>query len=157
MILQNISREMMTDLAKSFLESVESDMHEAAYVVHLVGSIGAGKTTFTKSLAKELGVVETLHSPTFVMMREYECRENHINKQYRKLIHIDAYRFENKSEGDFLGLASVLKDKYNMIIVEWPELMHAPKFDAELAFSYTKDKKGETKEDFRDIKISYAK
>lgn len=148
---------MMPDLAKSFLESVESESHEGAYVVHLVGSIGAGKTTFTKSLAKELGVTETLHSPTFVMMREYECRENHINKQYRKLIHIDAYRFENKSEGDFLGLSSELKDKHTMIVVEWPELMHAPEYDAEISFSYAKDKKGEVREDYRDIKILYAK
>ena len=157
MILQNISLEKMTDLAKSFLESVESETHESAYVVHLAGAIGAGKTTFTKSLAKELGVIDTLHSPTFVMMREYECRENHINKRYLKLVHIDAYRFENKSEGDFLGLSSELKDKHNMIVIEWPELMHAPKFDVELAFSYAKDKKGEMKENFRDIKISYAK
>jgi tRNA threonylcarbamoyladenosine biosynthesis protein TsaE len=157
MILQNITLDKMSDLAKSFLESVESEQYEAAYVVHLVGSIGAGKTTFTKSLAKELGVIETLHSPTFVMMREYECRENHINKKFRKLLHIDAYRFENKSEGDFLGLATELKDKNTMIVIEWPELMHAPKFDAELSFSYTKNKDGVVKEDYRDIKISYAK
>ncbi len=148
---------MMTDLAKSFLESVESEIHETAYVVHLIGSIGAGKTTFAKSLAKELGVIETLHSPTFVMMREYECRENHINKQFRKLIHIDAYRFENKSEGDFLGLASELKLKSNLILIEWPLLMHAPKYDAEISFLFAKDKKGEVREGYRDIKISYAK
>lgn len=147
----------MPDLAKSFLESVESEERNHAYVVHLSGEIGAGKTTFTNSLAKELGVIDTVHSPTFVMMREYNCKENHINKTFQKLIHIDAYRFEKKEEGDFLKLSSEIKDKHKMIVIEWPELMHAPKFDAKISFSYTKNKQGETKEDFRDIKIIYAK
>ena len=80
----------MPDLAKSFLESVESEERNQAYVVHLSGEIGAGKTTFTNSLAKELGVIDTVHSPTFVMMREYNCKENHINKTFQKLIHIVA-------------------------------------------------------------------
>jgi len=157
MILKSVSLENLKDVAKSFFDSVNSVNIDHAYVVYLSGEIGAGKTTFTKCLAKELGVKETVHSPTFVVMRSYECEDSDTNKNFKNLIHIDAYRFEDKKEGDILSLEELYKDKSNLMLIEWPENMEAPKFDSKLNFSLSKNKDGKDVENLRDIKITYAK
>jgi tRNA threonylcarbamoyladenosine biosynthesis protein TsaE len=54
-------------------------------IVFLNGELGAGKTTFTKAFARELGVTEDVLSPTFVLAREYDSGKF-------PLLHIDAYR-----------------------------------------------------------------
>ena len=41
-------------------------------VITLEGDLGAGKTTFTKALAKGLGITRTVNSPTFTIMKQYE-------------------------------------------------------------------------------------
>ncbi|MGA9233007.1 MAG: tRNA (adenosine(37)-N6)-threonylcarbamoyltransferase complex ATPase subunit type 1 TsaE, partial [Exiguobacterium oxidotolerans] len=53
----------------------------------LEGDLGAGKTTFTKGLAKGLGIERTVNSPTFTILKQYDGRVN--------LNHFDVYRLEN--------------------------------------------------------------
>ena len=43
-------------------------------ILALSGTLGSGKTSFTKALAKELGVSRTVTSPTFVLMQQYKGR-----------------------------------------------------------------------------------
>ena len=64
-------------------------MLEANMVIALDGDLGAGKTTFTKGLAKGLGISAIVNSPTFVIMKIYEGRLT--------LYHLDVYR-TNDSE-----------------------------------------------------------
>ena len=45
---------------------------EAGDVLLLEGDLGAGKTTFTKSLAKGLGIERNVNSPTFTIIKEYK-------------------------------------------------------------------------------------
>lgn len=77
-------------------------------VLTLEGDLGAGKTTFTKGLAKGLGISRMVNSPTFTIIKEYEGNI--------PLYHMDVYRLED-SNGD-LGF-----DEYfygdGVTVVEW--------------------------------------
>ena len=112
-----------------------------SFVIYLEGVMGAGKTSFAKALAAELGIKSDVQSPTFTLMREYEI----YIKKYTHLLHIDAYRFEKKEEGNILNLKSRLKEN-NIILIEWPQNMNAPKADMII-----KIEKIENSEDLRNI------
>lgn len=67
------------------------------YVIHLNGTLGAGKTTFVKYFAKALDIKENITSPTYSLMNIHE-------NDGTILIHIDMYRIKNELEIDMLGL-----------------------------------------------------
>lgn len=114
-----VLRQDMASVAKELLEKVSLFSKDVATIVFLLGDLGAGKTTLTQEIAKEFGIKEKVNSPTFVVMKIYEIK----NKKYKfkKLIHIDAYRLEEKDSLDFLRLTELLSDKENILLVEWPE------------------------------------
>lgn len=88
-----------------------------ATLVCLSGHLGAGKTTFVQAVAKHLGVVEEITSPTFVIMKQYPLR----HAPWSQLIHIDAYRLESGSELQMLDFEKLVADPRNIILIEWPE------------------------------------
>jgi tRNA threonylcarbamoyladenosine biosynthesis protein TsaE len=88
-----------------------------ATIVALEGDLGAGKTAFTKIIAKLLGVEEQVSSPTFVIEKVYALQ----NQIFTYLIHIDAYRLENPQELETLGWQKIIADPGNLILIEWPE------------------------------------
>jgi len=102
-------------MAKDFLQNLSPSSTQAT-IVELIGDLGSGKTTFTKAFASELGVVETVISPTFVIQKRYDI-PNH--PQFKTLIHIDAYRLENPSEILKLNWQQDLENPKNVILVEW--------------------------------------
>lgn len=73
------------------------------------GDLGAGKTTFTKGLAKALGMKCTVTSPTFTILKSYE--DNGV-----VLHHIDAYRLEGITQD--LGFEEVFEEDA-ICVVEW--------------------------------------
>ncbi|WP_113927131.1 tRNA (adenosine(37)-N6)-threonylcarbamoyltransferase complex ATPase subunit type 1 TsaE [Bacillus sp. P14.5] len=81
-------------------------------VLTLEGDLGAGKTTFTKGLAKGLGVKRNVNSPTFTIIKEYQGR--------LPLYHMDVYRLDDSFED--LGF-----DEYfnggGVTVVEWARLI----------------------------------
>jgi tRNA threonylcarbamoyladenosine biosynthesis protein TsaE len=103
-------------IAGDFINSLSPKEHKAT-VVGLYGNLGAGKTTFTQSVCKILGVEETVTSPTFVIEKIYELA----GKKFTHLIHIDAYRLEKSVELLNLGWKEITEDKNNLILIEWPE------------------------------------
>lgn len=115
MIFNTHSPEDNFEIASNFLDGLAKK--DFATVVGLYGDLGAGKTTFTKSVAKVLGVEDTVTSPTFVIEKVYELR----NQKFTHLIHIDAYRIEREEELLSLGWQEILKDPNNLILIEWPE------------------------------------
>jgi len=80
-------------------------------IILLNGDLGAGKTTFTKGIAKALGIDEVVTSPTFTFMKEYEGRIN--------LYHFDMYRVEEADELYELGLNDYLGMKNGVCVIEW--------------------------------------
>lgn len=87
----------------------------------LNGDLGAGKTTFTQFLAKYLGVKDVVSSPTFNIVKEYECGHG------RKVYHFDMYRLESADELQEIGAEDILLNSENDIkIVEWPDKIDFP-------------------------------
>jgi len=82
------------------------NMLNANMLITLEGDLGAGKTTFTKGIARGLGIKEIVNSPTFTILKIYEGR--------LKLYHLDVYRVD---ENDF-ELAEYFEDD-GVTVVEW--------------------------------------
>jgi tRNA threonylcarbamoyladenosine biosynthesis protein TsaE len=90
---------------------------DKATIVGLSGDLGAGKTTLVQAMARELGVVEQVVSPTFVIAKFYETTD----ARFHRLIHVDAYRIEQESELETLGWYRMINVPQTLIVVEWPE------------------------------------
>lgn len=114
-----ISLETLPEFVANFLknEVATYQNNQSALLVELSGNLGAGKTTFTQHLARELRIEEKITSPTFVLMKKYEIDFG----QFKKLVHIDAYRVEDVSEISILNLPEIFADKENLVLIEWPE------------------------------------
>src|SRR3989339_857724 len=110
------SLEQTEKIATDFVSTL-SPNQDRAVVVGLYGNLGAGKTTLTQLIAKSLGVVDTVTSPTFVIEKIYELT----NQRFAHLIHIDAYRIEKSSELLHLGWSEIISDPNNLILIECPE------------------------------------
>ena len=78
------------------------------------GKMGAGKTTFIKAICEEMGVRETVNSPTFSIVNEYEAGDGRI------IYHFDCYRITNIQEALDLGAEEYLYSG-NLCFIEWSE------------------------------------
>ena len=87
-------------------------------VVLLTGPLGAGKTTFAKGVARGLGVVERVTSPTFIMVREHHCSNS---LGITTLHHCDLYRVESLDEVVDLAIGELVEESA-VAVVEWGEL-----------------------------------
>ncbi|SDW51961.1 tRNA (adenosine(37)-N6)-threonylcarbamoyltransferase complex ATPase subunit type 1 TsaE [Flavobacterium degerlachei] len=83
-------------------------------VILFHGEMGAGKTTFIKQLAKELGVTEATSSPTFSLVNEYETTDNQV------VYHFDFYRLKHETEALDMGVDEYLYSG-NWCFIEWAE------------------------------------
>ncbi|MFC2188212.1 tRNA (adenosine(37)-N6)-threonylcarbamoyltransferase complex ATPase subunit type 1 TsaE [Fulvivirgaceae bacterium LMO-SS25] len=80
------------------------------------GQMGAGKTTLIKALCKKLGVRDTVNSPTFSIVNEYE------NGAGEPIYHFDFYRIKNIEEAKELGFDEYLYSG-NLCLIEWSSLV----------------------------------
>jgi tRNA threonylcarbamoyl adenosine modification protein YjeE len=103
--------------------------NQGAKLVGLSGHLGSGKTAFTKLVAKNLGVNETVTSPTFVIMKIYPINAGEVNYRFHRLIHIDAYRLEKPEELEALNFEQIMSDSKNLVLIEWPENVGLKEFD----------------------------
>jgi len=78
------------------------------------GQMGVGKTTLIKEICNQLGVLDSISSPTFSLVNEY----NTSNKS--KVFHFDFYRIENEEEALDIGIEEYF-DTSHWCFVEWPE------------------------------------
>jgi tRNA threonylcarbamoyladenosine biosynthesis protein TsaE len=91
-----------------------------ATVVCLQGDLGAGKTTMTQIIARLLGVIDTVVSPTFVIKKTYTTQGG----IFTKLVHMDAYRLEGEHL-DTLRLSDDFAQNDTLMIIEWPEIIES--------------------------------
>lgn len=84
---------------------------DSGQVIALEGDLGAGKTTFTKSLAEGLGVEDVVTSPTFNLINEYIGR--------LPVYHFDIYRLDG-IDADYMGFDEYLFSE-GVCIIEWAE------------------------------------
>ena len=90
-------------------------MHGAT-VFAFYGKMGAGKTTFIKALCRELGVADTVNSPTFAIVNEYE------DGQGEPVYHFDFYRIKKLDEVYDMGYEDYFYSG-SLCFLEWPELI----------------------------------
>lgn len=88
------------------------------HIVALTGDLGVGKTTFVQTLAKTLGVSETVTSPTFTIMKQYPIKPF---AGYTTLVHIDAYRIEDVLELRPLRFEEMRTERTFLFCIEWAE------------------------------------
>jgi len=110
------TKKFAAKVAKVILRPSEGRSRKEAIVLGLFGDLGAGKTTFCQGFASGLGISENIHSPTFVIMKNYKLKA----KSYQ-LIHIDAYRLQNPKELLDLGWDELIENPRNIILVEWAD------------------------------------
>jgi len=102
----------MTMRAASPLERHLVCAAEPGDLICLWGDLGAGKTYLAKAFGSALGVTDTITSPSFVLMAEYEGR--------LPLFHIDLYRLADASDALSGGLIDD-RQSAGVTLVEWPE------------------------------------
>ncbi len=103
----------LTD-TRQFAEIVAAHVRPRDMIV-LAGEMGAGKTTFTQSFGRALGVTDLITSPTFNLLHNYGSGR-------MSLHHADLYRLERTGELEDLGLDE-LQDGGGVIAVEWGDIV----------------------------------
>jgi tRNA threonylcarbamoyladenosine biosynthesis protein TsaE len=106
-ILSNLSQ--LPVVAKQLLRSFEDEKIIAFY-----GAMGSGKTTLIKAICEELGVTDTISSPTYSIVNEYRTVEG------KKIYHFDFYRIKSVDEAYDMGYEEYFYSKAYCFI-EWPE------------------------------------
>jgi tRNA threonylcarbamoyladenosine biosynthesis protein TsaE len=128
----------MPDIATAILSTIATS-DTGATVLALQGDLGAGKTTLTKALAQQLGVAETVVSPTFVIAKYYDTANGDFDPLFDTLVHMDAYRIESLDELGPLGWDALLQRPKTLVIVEWPEKINGALPDNHHHFVITHD------------------
>ena len=96
--------------AAAFLEAAKN-----TNVIALHGEMGAGKTTFVQAVCNELGITNTVSSPTFSIINEYTTAAG------KTIYHLDLYRLKSVQEAIDAGVEDCFYSG-NLCLVEWPEI-----------------------------------
>lgn len=107
MLITVNSEEDMISLGKLLARVLENND-----VVYLTGELGTGKTTLVRGIARGLGYMGRVTSPTFTLMNIYPADI--------KICHFDFYRLEG-NELDDLGLDDYL-ERDGLSLIEWPQV-----------------------------------
>ena len=91
------------------------EMLQPGDVICLQGDLGAGKTTFVQGIAHGWGSLDSVSSPTFIIVNVYRREDE------ARLFHMDAYRLDSTPEAEELDLDSMLSQ--GSLLIEWPERM----------------------------------
>ena len=102
----------INDAAQEFVKNMGDGKVFAFY-----GKMGAGKTTFIKAICESLGVDDTVTSPTFAIVNEYES-----DKLEYPIYHFDFYRIKKLEEVYDMGYEDYFYGG-GVCFIEWPELV----------------------------------
>ncbi len=110
--MKKIEIESLSELPK-VAEAVLGELRGRS-VVLFRGPMGAGKTTLISRIAAALGAEDTVTSPTFALVNQYEGEGG------RRIYHFDFYRINNVEEALDLGYEEYFYSG-ELCLVEWPE------------------------------------
>ena len=107
---------MQKFFSKSYIETEEiafqlAQTLKGTEIIAMFGGLGAGKTAFTRGLARGLGINDGVSSPTFALVHEYEGKFN--------LYHFDMYRINTCDELYTTGFFDYMDN--GVMIIEWSE------------------------------------
>lgn len=85
-------------------------------IIAVNGEMGAGKTTFIRTLCKSMGIEDLVSSPTYGYVNEYD------SSFYGKVYHFDLYRLEKIEEAYDIGMEEYIYSDA-LCIIEWPALI----------------------------------
>lgn len=129
-LLENKSQADIAEVAAKILQmAVSVENPGGALIIFLRGNLGAGKTTLTQEIAKQLGITETVTSPTFVIQKQYLVQSPTYKNKFNTFIHIDLYRLEGdeayiEHELSLLKMPLAIKNPQNLVVIEWAERLH---------------------------------
>jgi tRNA threonylcarbamoyladenosine biosynthesis protein TsaE len=105
---KNYSLENLSEVATELISSTKNK------TLLFYGQMGVGKTTLIKEICKQLSVLDTISSPTFSLVNEYETSKN------EKVFHFDFYRIAQEEEALDMGIEEYF-DNNDWCLIEWPE------------------------------------
>ncbi|TXD48502.1 MULTISPECIES: tRNA (adenosine(37)-N6)-threonylcarbamoyltransferase complex ATPase subunit type 1 TsaE [unclassified Polaribacter] len=105
---KNYSLENLSEIAVEIISSAKNK------TILFYGEMGVGKTTLIKEICKKLGVLDTISSPTFSLVNEYQTSKN------ETVFHFDFYRITNEEEALDMGIEEYF-DNNDWCLIEWPE------------------------------------
>jgi len=123
---KNCDHEIYVSKSANETEAIAQDFAKnlkGGEVIALVGDLGSGKTTFTKGLAKELGIKIPITSPTFVILKQYKIKKSGLKRTADNLIHMDCYRLKSAEDALGVGITDYLGKDDTIFVIEWPEIL----------------------------------
>ena len=97
--------------------------------IHLLGDLGAGKTTLVRGFLQAAGYQGTVKSPTFTLVEEYPLAE-------QTLVHFDLYRLADEEELEWMGIRDYMSSEV-ICFIEWPQRAQRLSLLSDIALNMT--------------------
>ena len=132
----NIKIESLDKIDEAAVEFIRAMGDNTVFAFH--GDMGAGKTTFIKAICENLGVSDTINSPTFAIVNEYRSDSGEL------IYHFDFYRINKIEEVFDFGYEDYFYSG-SLCFIEWPEKAEGliPPIDWQVTINFLNDERRE--------------
>jgi len=113
-------------LAGKLLLKYWNTIRSTGLVIGLDGALGAGKTIFAKGAAEFLGITETITSPTYSYIQEYDYERHGVAGTF---FHLDVWKIDTLEQAKLLDIPSLIKPNSVVIIEWWEQIKEFEKFE----------------------------